>query len=208
MNVITLLARGVRECARAVDNTASLDSFLSDTITSRIGIRLLIENQVALDKQASMAERGSQPGLFVGVICRELSPATTIRKMEEITQRMCRNRYGMAPRVRLMGEVDAVFAYVPGHLEYILQELFKNAFRAVTERHRHTGECPDVDITVCRNRDFLILRISDQGGGMSPEVLKQCWDWSFTTVDDSAPTSDGMLGTITESEPDGPLAGE
>lgn len=123
---------------------------------------------------------------------------------------MCHNRYGVAPKIKLHGDTNTVFSYIPAHLEYILQELFKNAFRASVEQHRDSGVIPDVDITVCRNKDFMILRISDQGGGMSAEMLKKCWAWSFTTVDDDdddGGSANNMFGGLTQSEPDGPLAG-
>jgi len=45
-------------------------------------------------------------------------------------------------------------------------------------------------------------------------MLPKCFQWSYTTVDDSAESVNlvaaggGMLGSISNSEPDGPLAGE
>eukprot|EP00037_Helgoeca_nana_P021953 m.223173 g.223173 ORF g.223173 m.223173 type:complete len:408 (+) comp25836_c0_seq1:73-1296(+) len=207
-NVITMLARGVKASKTVLADTLSepLNGFLDRSISSRIGLRLLIENQVAL---AHQVEKGKNEGV-AGILHLQLSPAKTIAKMEEITRRMCHNRYGVAPKIKLHGDTNTVFSYIPAHLEYILQELFKNAFRASVEQHRDSGVIPDVDITVCRNKDFMILRISDQGGGMSAEMLKKCWAWSFTTVDDDDDDGGGannMFGGLTQSEPDGPLAG-
>eukprot|EP00041_Stephanoeca_diplocostata_P024364 m.616078 g.616078 ORF g.616078 m.616078 type:complete len:130 (+) comp22511_c0_seq15:432-821(+) len=104
--------------------------------------------------------------------------------MEGIASRMCRNRYGHSPHIELDGDVDVEFSYIPAHLEYILQELLKNAFRAVVERHGNNPAVPlpPVKITLCRNDVALVLRISDVGGGIAPEMLPKCWSWTFTTV--------------------------
>mmetsp|Transcript_23989 Transcript_23989/g.71573 ORF Transcript_23989/g.71573 Transcript_23989/m.71573 type:complete len:412 (-) Transcript_23989:2300-3535(-) len=207
MNVITLLACGVKESKRVLGSKEAvpLNGFLDRTITSRIGLRLLIENQIALDEQAHRADDSG----YAGVICRRLSPTSVIQKMTEITQRMCRNRYGVSPSVQLHGQTNAVFSYIPTHLEYILQELFKNAFRATVEEHEQSGTIPDVDITICQNDNFLILRISDQGGGIAPDMVDNCWKWSFTTVDQESngPPGGSIFNVLSESEPDGPLAG-
>jgi hypothetical protein len=46
---------------------------------------------------------------------------------------MCTDRYGRSPVIKLHGDFDNAFSYIPVHIEYILQELFKNAFRATCE---------------------------------------------------------------------------
>jgi len=54
----------------------------------------------------------------------------------------------MAPEIILRGDVDAEISYVRPHLEYILQELFKNAMRATVETHGKAGGSA-VDEDVC-----------------------------------------------------------
>lgn len=205
MNIITLLARGVKEARRYEESSQILNTFLNRTILSRIGIRILIENQLALARQAEQSVDN-----YAGVICRRMDPIPIIRKMEKIAKRMCREAKGHAPDIVLDGDLEAVVSYVPAHLEYILQELFKNAFRAVVEHHGDdpSVELPPVRITLCRNTDAMILRISDQGGGMSPQMLAKCWEWSFTTANDDDADNVGLLGDIAKNNPnDGQLAG-
>ena len=95
---------------------------------------------------------------------------------------------------------------MPTHLEYILTELLKNAFRATVESGR---EREPVEVTIAdsactgagrktslesaiRGREgelptgeaeapSVTIRIRDRGGGISPEHLPHIWGYSFTT---------------------------
>lgn len=214
-NVVTLLANGTKESARYVDvDRSQLAGFLDRTIQSRIGLRILIENQIALAQQ-SKKNREERSG-HVGIITRNLKPSKVINKMVQITSEMCLGRYAVAPEVVLRGDIDAEFAYIGPHLEYILQELLKNAMRATVEFHGNAPDVilPPVVITLVRyGRDFT-LKIADEGGGMTLHQLEKCWQWSYTTVDKTSGKVDlsraaggNMLGALGDTEIHGPLAG-
>jgi signal transduction histidine kinase len=100
------------------------------------------------------------------------------------------------------------------HLEYIVTELLKNAFRATVESRsrepvvvtiapepplrQQPGDFPDIqppaedrgqfksdDIRpLDDNAPGVTIRIRDRGGGISPEVLPNIWSYSFTTFSD------------------------
>ena len=117
----------------------------------------------------------------------------------------------MRPRWVIDGEPDTTFAFVPMHLEYIVTELLKNAFRATVENERSHEP---VVITVAPepgdgmssptklqqqqrddgggavaplddNAPGVTIRIRDRGGGIGPDVLPHIWGYSFTTFVDS-----------------------
>lgn len=88
-------------------------------------------------------------------------------------------------------------SYVPVHLEYILTELLKNAFRATVEHHiKHKGQSsirslPPVIITLSPpsrlhgadpQPTYFSLRIRDQGGGVSPTDMARIFSYGFTTA--------------------------
>jgi 26S proteasome regulatory subunit T1 len=81
------------------------------------------------------------------------------------------------------------------HLEYILTEMFKNAFRATIEtfykRHGESSseQIPPVIVTISpasvpdhSHRTFLSLRIRDQGGGISSSNMSNVFSYAFTTA--------------------------
>lgn len=86
-------------------------------------------------------------------------------------------------------------SYIPVHLEYVLTEVLKNAFRATVETHfkRHGAASAEpispILITISRaavpdysHRTFLSLRIRDRGGGVSPSNMAKIFSYAFTTA--------------------------
>jgi len=96
-------------------------------------------------------------------------------------------------------------SYVPEHMEYILTEILKNAFRATVEHHHkqhgstfdpHT--LPSVLVTVVPPPRLpgidkpatLSLRIRDQGGGVAPAHMASIFSYAFTTAGRRAHNND------------------
>lgn len=88
---------------------------------------------------------------------------------------------------------DQSNSYIPVHLEYILTEILKNAFRATVEKHSKRPasalrtSIPPVIITISpppasSSVRFLSMRVRDQGGGVAPAHLAQIFSYSFTTA--------------------------
>ncbi|THC87820.1 hypothetical protein EYZ11_012734 [Aspergillus tanneri] len=141
-NTIPILARGFLECRRYVD-PVEVTRFLDTHLRARIGTRLIAEQHLALhfasqpvssaDTRAQQASKSTTPSNYIGVIDTALQPARIVKLCEDFVGEICELKYGIRPRVKIDGQPDATFAYVPVHVEYIITELLKNAFRAVVE---------------------------------------------------------------------------
>lgn len=70
---------------------------------------------------------------FIGVIDTALRPAGVVDSCGGFVADICELKYGVRPRWEIDGDPDTTFAFVPNHLEYIVTELLKNAFRATVE---------------------------------------------------------------------------
>ncbi|XP_038669674.1 3-methyl-2-oxobutanoate dehydrogenase [lipoamide] kinase, mitochondrial isoform X2 [Scyliorhinus canicula] len=70
-DVVTMLAEGFRECRKHVQDESLIRSFLDNTLTSRLGIRMLATHHLTLYE--------NNPD-FVGIICTRLSPKRIIEK--------------------------------------------------------------------------------------------------------------------------------
>ncbi|XP_074920845.1 branched-chain alpha-ketoacid dehydrogenase kinase isoform X2 [Chelonoidis abingdonii] len=70
-DVVTLLAEGLRECRKHIQDEKVIRYFLDKTLTSRLGIRMLAIHHLALHEE--------KPD-FVGIICTRLSPKKIIEK--------------------------------------------------------------------------------------------------------------------------------
>ncbi|KJE96262.1 kinase [Capsaspora owczarzaki ATCC 30864] len=175
LNVVVELGKGCVESKRYMP-VDKLNRFLDLTLQSRIGVRMLAEQHLALHNQ--------QPG-FIGIICEKLPPRAIVEKVADIAGTMCQHHYGVAPEVEIQGHVDTVFSYIPAHLEYMLLELVKNAMRATVEHNwsRRQQGLPKIVATICKGTTDITIRLSDQGGGIPPHIMPEIWTYSFTTAD-------------------------
>lgn len=206
-NTIPILARGFLECRRYI-SPAQVTKFLDEHLRTRIGTRLIAEQHIAL--HLSSIPHSSSTGLknphnasstYIGVIDTALRPAEIIKQCESFVSEICELKYGVRPSVIINGETETVFAHVPTHLEYIVTELLKNAFRATVENGQERepivitiaaspeSTSQDTSTTPGENKynNFspsfpgVTIRIRDRGGGISPENLPNIWAYSFTT---------------------------
>lgn len=202
-NTIPILARGFLECRRYI-SPAQVTKFLDEHLRTRIGTRLIAEQHIALHLSSlphsssnGITSPHNVPSTYIGVIDTALRPAEVIKQCESFVSEICELRYGVRPSVIINGETETIFAHVPTHLEYIVTELLKNAFRATVENKQ---EREPIVITIAAspesqdtptlreskynsNPSFpgVTIRIRDRGGGISPENLPNIWAYSFTT---------------------------
>ncbi|XP_067866230.1 3-methyl-2-oxobutanoate dehydrogenase [lipoamide] kinase, mitochondrial isoform X2 [Heterodontus francisci] len=202
-DVVTMLAEGFRGCRKHVQDESLIRSFLDNTLTSRLGIRMLATHHLTLYE--------NNPD-FVGIICTRLSPKKIIEKWVDFARRLCEHQYGKSPRVWINGHVAARYPYIPMPLDYIFPELLKNAMRATMESHLDTPyNVPDIVVTIANNDIDFIIRISDRGGGIPHNIINKVMDYHFTTAEDSPqdPKMNTFYGHTVNSGPQsGPMHGD
>lgn len=135
-NTISILARGFLE-ARKYIQPKDVTRFLDEHLRARIGTRLIAEQHLSLHFSSQphtevMHEIEDTPG-YIGVIDTKLKPATIVEHCANTVGEICELKYGVRPTIVINGEPEYTFAHVPVHLEYIITELLKNAFRATVE---------------------------------------------------------------------------
>ena len=93
--------------------------------------------------------------------------------------------YGPAtilPEIKLEGHLEATFPYILSHLEYIIGELLRNSIQAVVERSWRDSTTPEkppaIEVTICEAPQHVIIRVSDQGGGIPRDILPHLWSFS------------------------------
>ncbi|RWA10181.1 hypothetical protein EKO27_g4921 [Xylaria grammica] len=237
-NTIPILAEGFVRCRRYI-SPEDVANFLNTHLRARIGTRLIAEQHIALhyssvphfDPRASPTPCPEHPS-FIGVIDTALSPAAIVDTCAGFVAEICDLHYGVRPQWIIDGEPDTVFTFVPMHLEYIVSELLKNAFRATIESESSqpivitiAPEPPDAgppDLTLDPpaadkgafrsdaikplddNAPGVTIRIRDRGGGISPDVLPNIFQFSFTTFNHDDSTDDVMSKNISHGSGRGP----
>ncbi|QKX58201.1 uncharacterized protein TRUGW13939_05322 [Talaromyces rugulosus] len=158
-NTIPILARGFLECRKYI-SPEEVTQFLDSHLRARIGTRLIAEQHLALhfasqpisdeNPNPPASQREQCPPNYIGVIDTMLRPSQIIRSCEHFVGEICELKYGVRPSLVIGGEPDTAFAYIPVHVEYIITELLKNAFRAVVESG---NEREPIEVTIAAAPD-------------------------------------------------------
>lgn len=169
-----------------------LDDLVGHVITSSIGVRVLSSNLVISHRErrpnAAWRERRR-----VGVFDRRCRPAELARSVVAKLAPVSQNVYGISPQLKIEGHADAEVTWIPAHLRYILQEVFKNAMRATIEHASgiesvvagQDAYLPPIVLALEEGPRGVTLRISDKGGGVPREALDKIWRYGFSSTQES-----------------------
>ncbi|KJY02288.1 pyruvate dehydrogenase kinase like protein [Zymoseptoria brevis] len=187
LTVIPRLAMGILEVQDYV-SSEECDRFMTTLLRSRISRRVIAEQHLALTdtfhapwhfpnaKKSGMAPEDD----FVGEIFLKCKAKEIIEKCAETARQLTSEAYGpkiAIPRVVIQGHLETAFPYIPSHLEYIVGELLRNSIQAVVEQ-RSLDEPPPIEVLICEAAQHVIIRISDQGGGIDRDILPYLWSFS------------------------------
>ncbi|KAF2736786.1 kinase isozyme 4 mitochondrial precursor [Polyplosphaeria fusca] len=212
-NTISILARGFLEARKYISPT-DVTRFLDEHLRARIGTRLIAEQHIALHLSSQphrkiMHEPEEEEDMgYNGVIDTKLRPAKIVQQCENIVGEICELKYGVRPHVVINGEPEYTFAHVPVHLEYIITELLKNAFRATVEQ-AHEREAIEVTIAplpddspeaeyneaIRKHGEGHVITGADQG---NTDLASRCFTGKSTSP---SPTADQQIRPLAHSTP-------
>lgn len=214
---VPTIAKGVQNWkkivnASFVDN--NMQSFLDRFYMSRIGIRMLIGQQIAISHQYKSSSFNNYNDDYVGIICLHTNVSEIAQDAIDSARFTCEEHYGLfeAPKVQLYCPEDLNFMYVPGHLVHMLFETLKNSLRATVENQMRLNpdkdiddlEFPPIKIIIAEGEEDITIKISDEGGGIPRSAIPLIWTYLYTTVDD-LPNSESS--GIAKSDYRAPMAG-
>ncbi|TFK37933.1 mitochondrial pyruvate dehydrogenase [Crucibulum laeve] len=199
---VTTVAQGVLEWKRSQNARhigLDMQGWLDRFYLSRIGIRFLIGQHVALNTQQAHED-------YVGIICTQANVHDIVQEAIENARFVCEEHYAMfkGPPVQLICPSDLVFPYVPGHLSHICFELLKNSLRAVVERFGVDKEdhFPPIKVVVVEGKEDITIKISDEGGGIPRSAIPLIWTYMYTTMENQ-----GIDNNFQASDFKAPMAG-
>ncbi|KAF5365097.1 hypothetical protein D9758_011005 [Tetrapyrgos nigripes] len=195
---VTTVAQGVLEWKKTQRQKRiglDIQQFLDRFYLSRIGIRFLIGQHIALNTQESHED-------YVGIICTKANVHDIVQEAIENARFVCEDHYALtrSPPVQLICPRSLSFAYVPGHLSHIVFELLKNSLRAVVERvwreynasspksplmipHDVEDKFPPIKVIVVEGKEDITIKISDEGGGIPRSAMGLIWTYMYTTME-------------------------
>ncbi len=118
--------------------------------------------------------------------------AVDVAAAVESAVRMLRSR--VQTRVKLVAENRCRIRGVPVDLLQVLTNLIANANDACGERRRSEDQSyrPEITVTLRHEGEESVIRVRDNGAGMSEEVLRRMWEQLFTTKPAGKGTGLGM----------------
>ncbi|KAJ3252718.1 hypothetical protein HDU77_004949 [Chytriomyces hyalinus] len=154
--IIPQLAMGMAEASTPEHMSAeTADRFLNEMLRSRIGRRVLAEQHIALSDtyeqgltsqdpskrhngNLSVVDEEEEDG-WIGIVNTRCRAGEVVERVSALAKRWfietSPNRNIEPPEVKIDGHANAVFTYIPDHIEYILFELLKNSMRFTLETH-------------------------------------------------------------------------
>ncbi|KAK0637801.1 (Pyruvate dehydrogenase (acetyl-transferring)) kinase 2 [Lasiodiplodia hormozganensis] len=188
LTVIPRLAIGVLEVQGAM-KPEETDKFMTTLLRSRISRRTIAEQHLALTETFHSpwhfpdAKFQLDPHMdSVGEIFLKCNAKEIVEHCANTTKDLMKKTYGPdipLPDVKVEGHITATFPYILTHLEYIIGELLRNSIQAVIEQTKLKGTgAPPIEVLICETQQHVIIRISDQGGGVPKDVLPYLWSFS------------------------------
>jgi hypothetical protein len=187
LSVIPQLAMGILEIQDSV-TSEECDRFMKTLLRSRISRRVIAEQHLALTDTFHSPwhfPNANHPAISpeddaVGEIFLKCNAREIIQQCATTARKLCKQAYGSnaaIPEIVLRGHLDTTFPYIPSHLEYIIGELLRNSIQAMIEQ-RASDEPPPIEVLICEAAQHVIIRISDQGGGVDREILPYLWSFA------------------------------
>ncbi|KAI1654878.1 alpha-ketoacid dehydrogenase kinase [Daldinia decipiens] len=187
LTVIPKLAMGILECSGLMP-AAELDHFMNTVLRSRISRRVIAEQHLALTE--TFNSHWFSPGAklsesdFIGEVFIKCVAKDVIEHCAKAVQDLARSANGpdtKIPEIKINGHMDSSFPYILSHLEYIIGELLRNSVQAVIEKHQQSKDPASnplpIEVTLCEAQQHVIIRISDQGGGIPRDILPYIWSF-------------------------------
>lgn len=180
-NVVPVMAMGVAELKRELADTIGLNDlpdihqFLDGFYMSRIGIRMLIGQHIALKEP--------QRENHIGLIDTKCSPGVVCSDAISDARSICQREKGSAPEVEVYGDPDFTFPYVPSHLHHMVFELVKNSLRAVYDRFEDAShDPPPIRLVIAEGEEDITIKVADEGGGIPRSGLPRMFTYLYTTA--------------------------
>ncbi|KAF5831855.1 mitochondrial branched-chain alpha-ketoacid dehydrogenase kinase-domain-containing protein [Dunaliella salina] len=203
-NVVPVMAKGVSElrmelikqqsAERVLSEMPEVHQFLDGFYLSRIGIRILIGQHIALHEPPKDDH--------IGLICTACSPVQVAQDAINDARSICLREYGSSPEVMVYGAPEFVFPYVPSHLHHMVFELVKNSLRAVQDKYEDAlQDSPPIRVVVAEGMEDVTIKVSDEGGGIPRSGMPNIWTYLYSTANHPVQLAEQDIQPTIEDSP-------
>ncbi|KAF5104667.1 hypothetical protein DV451_000423 [Geotrichum candidum] len=189
----TRLAHRIREMQElpfgvSIDSD-KLDKFMSSILCSRISRRVIAEQHLSLTanyKNGTYNDGSSKDDPnYIGAVFLRCNAKEAVEASAVQASMLIQQLYPDArmPEIIIEGLTDTNFLYMKSHLDYILGEILRNSIEATVRHHEKTKGAadsppPPILVSISNTAKTILIRISDQGGGIPSDILPHIWSFS------------------------------
>ena len=166
-NTMNTIALGIDKLKEKNLITKDIDNFLTNFYYNRTKTRFLIRNY--LDYFTDDSNK-------LGALNLNCQLNDMIKNVIYDIESLCDIHRINIPNINVNID-NKEFIYVESYLHYILIEIIKNSLVAVKNK-----ENPLIEINGFIDNNFIILKITDNGSGISDLHMNDIWKFSFTTT--------------------------
>ncbi|ODV93501.1 hypothetical protein PACTADRAFT_21022, partial [Pachysolen tannophilus NRRL Y-2460] len=169
-----------------------LDEFMSTVLRSRISRRVIVEEHISLTHSFLKNPNATKSNDYIGDVFHQCSAMETLQKSANATRNYLQTLYPdlQMPELIIKSKnengADFKFPFMLSHLHYIFGEIFRNSFKSTIEFHlkknsnNNDGKIippPPIVVTMMQNKDKIVFRFSDKGGGTDSTRLSKIWSF-------------------------------
>ena len=180
--VISRLTTGIIECQDLM-SPDEIDAFMNDLLKSRISRRVIAEQHLSLTETFHSLWHfpgdASSNTESIGEVFLRCNARQVVQECWDRVAKLARDESGPdinLPQVRIEGH-DPTLPYILSHLQYVIGELLRNSIQALVESKFREAP-PPIEVLICETPKHVIVRISDQGGGIPAEIMPLLWSFS------------------------------
>ncbi|CAG2224764.1 unnamed protein product [Mytilus edulis] len=168
-NVVETMAQGVMELKDRYgeENMDTLQYFLNRFFTSRISIRMLI-NQHALLYGSQLANHPRH----IGCIDPKCNVLEVVKDAYANARFLCEQYYLTAPELEL----------ITHNTHDNEEDISINSLRAVVENFPVDSTLPKLKVHICKGKEDLTIKLCDQGGGIPYNNINKLFEYMYSTA--------------------------
>lgn len=177
------LSKGFAEVVNLM-SVEQVKDFLDRYLKDRIIMRMVAHQHVELSK--TIADKTQfVPGSKYNGLIKPLNMIEVVNKGADLVNDILLMESDQTVSINIDSNLPIhedkplIFPYIEYQLDYVLIEIFKNAFRSQIENR--VSSPVEVTVSLPLDSSYLEMRIRDRGKGIPSKVLPHIFDYSFTT---------------------------
>ena len=176
----------------------TMQQFLNRFYTNRTEIRILLEYYI------SLFDNKNEEHNF-GTVNLKCFPHLILNDVINNIQYICNKHYSnieLDDIIKVNVDKNLYFPTIDNYLYYVLFELLKNSVKAVIEKKKYNmvnNYLPHIDISITDHKNYILVRIEDNGIGIKDENKDKIWYFSYSSsrIDEKDILEDNDFSVLT-----------